>query len=152
MLLRAAEPIEGAGRDARAPRARESRRDLCSGPAKLCQAFGVDRTLDGADLVRGRRSVDRGGDAGAGRARSSPGLGWASASGASARGGSAVADDPFVSSRTPASRPLRARRRTSSFDTVIITELVWNAETPADGLWEMTVPAGCVEIARTTFT
>ena len=39
-----------------------------------------------------------------------------------------------------------------SFDTVIITELVWNAETPAEGLCEITVPAGCVEIARTTFT
>ena len=39
-----------------------------------------------------------------------------------------------------------------SFETVIMTELVWNAETPADGLCEMTVPAGCVEIAKTTFT
>ena len=28
-------------------------RDLCSGPAKLCQAFGIDRTQDGADLVKG---------------------------------------------------------------------------------------------------
>ncbi len=28
-------------------------RDLCSGPARLCQAFGVDRSSDGADLVRG---------------------------------------------------------------------------------------------------
>ena len=62
-----------------------------------------------------------------------------------------VADDPFVS---------RGARRDDryglgedrSFDTVIITELVWNAETPADGLCEMTVPAGWVEIARTTFT
>jgi hypothetical protein len=35
---------------------------------------------------------------------------------------------------------------------VIITELVWNAETPAEGLCEITVPAGWVEIAKTTFT
>ena len=38
------------------PRARRRlRRDeLCSGPAKLCQAFGLDRTADGYDLVSGR--------------------------------------------------------------------------------------------------
>jgi DNA-3-methyladenine glycosylase len=28
-------------------------RDLCSGPAKLCQAFGIDRGHDGVDLVTG---------------------------------------------------------------------------------------------------
>jgi hypothetical protein len=32
------------------------------------------------------------------------------------------------------------------------TELVWYAETPADGLCEMTVPGGWVETAKTTFT
>jgi DNA-3-methyladenine glycosylase len=52
VLLRAAEPIEGI--DAmRAARHRDALRDLCSGPAKLCQAFGVDRSLDGWDLVAG---------------------------------------------------------------------------------------------------
>ena len=52
VLLRAAQPIEGVD-VMRARRGRESVRQLCSGPAKLCQAFGVDRSFDGADLVRG---------------------------------------------------------------------------------------------------
>ena len=39
-------------RSARGPAARRDR-DLCSGPAKLCQAFGIDRGQDGVDLVTG---------------------------------------------------------------------------------------------------
>jgi DNA-3-methyladenine glycosylase len=36
-------------------------RDLCSGPGRLGQAFGVNRTHDGLDLVRGEiRIVDDG--------------------------------------------------------------------------------------------
>ena len=31
--------------------------DLANGPAKLCQAFGLDRAFDGADLVTGDRGV-----------------------------------------------------------------------------------------------
>jgi DNA-3-methyladenine glycosylase len=31
--------------------------DLCSGPAKLCQAFALDRTADGYDLVTGEQGV-----------------------------------------------------------------------------------------------
>jgi DNA-3-methyladenine glycosylase len=30
---------------------------LCSGPAKLCQAFSLDRTADGYDLISGREGV-----------------------------------------------------------------------------------------------
>ena len=53
VLLRAAEPL--AGVDAmRILRGRERVGELCAGPARLCQAFGVDRALDGTDLVSGR--------------------------------------------------------------------------------------------------
>ena len=27
--------------------------DLCSGPAKLCESLGIDRRLDGVDLIHG---------------------------------------------------------------------------------------------------
>jgi len=57
VLLRALAPVAGlnAMRAAR-PRARRDR-DLCSGPAKLCQALGLERRFDGADLVTGDRGV-----------------------------------------------------------------------------------------------
>jgi DNA-3-methyladenine glycosylase len=57
VLLRALAPVEGvAAMRAARPKARRDR-DLCSGPAKLCQAFGLDGTFDGADLVTGDRDV-----------------------------------------------------------------------------------------------
>jgi DNA-3-methyladenine glycosylase len=52
VLLRALEPVAGLDQMARR-RGRDGRLDLCSGPGKLCQALGIDRSLDGADLVRG---------------------------------------------------------------------------------------------------
>ncbi len=57
VLLRALAPVAGldAMRAVR-PRARRDR-DLCSGPAKLCQALGLGRAFDGADLVTGDRGV-----------------------------------------------------------------------------------------------
>jgi DNA-3-methyladenine glycosylase len=57
VLLRAGDPLEGleAMREAR-PAARRDR-DLCSGPAKLCQALGLDRAHDGADLTSADRGV-----------------------------------------------------------------------------------------------
>jgi DNA-3-methyladenine glycosylase len=52
VLLRAIEPLEGVELMI-ANRGRDAITDLCSGPGKLTQALGVDRTLDGTDLVRG---------------------------------------------------------------------------------------------------
>ncbi|MFN8036065.1 MAG: DNA-3-methyladenine glycosylase [Acidimicrobiia bacterium] len=53
VLLRAGAPLSGlvVMQDRRTKARRE--RDLCSGPAKLAQAFGLDRSFDGADLVCG---------------------------------------------------------------------------------------------------
>ncbi len=50
VLLRAIEPTEGLDLmfDRRA--AAKQPRDLCSGPAKLTRAFGIDRSQDGLDL------------------------------------------------------------------------------------------------------
>ena len=58
VLLRAVAPMEGIHlmRAARGPIARRDR-DLCSGPAKLCQAFAIDGAYDGADLVSGDRGL-----------------------------------------------------------------------------------------------
>lgn len=62
VLIRAAEPLAGLDlmRAAR-PRAK-AERDLCSGPAKLTQAFGISGTHDGLDLVEGTafRLIDDG--------------------------------------------------------------------------------------------
>lgn len=54
VLVRALEPLEGAEAmaAARGPVVR-SPRDLCSGPAKLAQALGIDGTHDGLDLLAG---------------------------------------------------------------------------------------------------
>ncbi|HEX4863910.1 MAG TPA: DNA-3-methyladenine glycosylase [Acidimicrobiales bacterium] len=54
VLLRALEPVQGldAMRKARwTNQAKQSDLDLCRGPGRLCQAMGIDRTLDGADLT-----------------------------------------------------------------------------------------------------
>ena len=53
VLLRAGAPMTGLDvmRDRRPAAKRD--RDLCSGPARLAQALGIDTAFDGADLVRG---------------------------------------------------------------------------------------------------
>jgi DNA-3-methyladenine glycosylase len=61
VLLRAAAPLAGvdAMRERRVAARRD--RDLCAGPGRLGQAFGVDRSDDDLDLVRGAlRIVDDG--------------------------------------------------------------------------------------------
>ncbi len=59
VLLRGLTPLTGLDvmRAARGPAARLDR-DLCNGPGKLCQALGLGRTFDGADLVTGDRGVE----------------------------------------------------------------------------------------------
>lgn len=58
VLLRAVAPVDGIDvMRARRPAARRDERDLGSGPGKLCQIFGFDRSFDGADLVTGDRGV-----------------------------------------------------------------------------------------------
>lgn len=52
VLLRAAEPLEGL-EVMEATRGVDDPRLLCSGPARLAEAFGIGREDDGADLVRG---------------------------------------------------------------------------------------------------
>jgi DNA-3-methyladenine glycosylase len=49
VLIRAVEPRDGIEL-MKTRRQKGSLRNLASGPGKLCQAFAVDRTLNGADL------------------------------------------------------------------------------------------------------
>ena len=56
VLLRAAAPVAGIELMQRA-RPVERPLDLANGPAKLCQAFGLDRAFNGADLVTGDRGL-----------------------------------------------------------------------------------------------
>jgi DNA-3-methyladenine glycosylase len=53
VLLRAAEPVLGQELMATRRGAPLRQVDLCNGPGKLCQAFGIDRRHYGVDLTRG---------------------------------------------------------------------------------------------------
>jgi DNA-3-methyladenine glycosylase len=57
VLLRAAAPVAGIETMWRARPAARRERDLCSGPAKLCQALGLTGEFDGSDLLAGDRGV-----------------------------------------------------------------------------------------------
>ena len=59
VLVRALEPVEGVAL-MRERRRAASDRDLTSGPGKLCQALGIDRALDAADLLGPRVWIERG--------------------------------------------------------------------------------------------
>jgi DNA-3-methyladenine glycosylase len=51
VLLRAVQPLLGAPLMAKRRGMAESNLNLCNGPGKLCQAFGIDRRYYGADLT-----------------------------------------------------------------------------------------------------
>jgi DNA-3-methyladenine glycosylase len=57
-LIRALEPLEGLA-TMRRRRGGVPDRQLCSGPARLCQALGVSGREDGIPLTRGRLRVVR---------------------------------------------------------------------------------------------
>ncbi len=59
VLLRALAPVSGIElmRAARRNGSEVAHRNLASGPAKLCQAFEIEREADGADLVRGDKDL-----------------------------------------------------------------------------------------------
>src|SRR3972149_4905780 len=123
VLLRAAEPLEGA--DAMAERRGTlDARLLCSGPARICQAFGVDREVDGADLVEGDEFwIERGGRGGDAFVAAGP------------RGGGRGGGGPAMALRG-GRRPIRVEDQSDSglTATVIVTTLVCCRSTPAPGL------------------
>jgi DNA-3-methyladenine glycosylase len=57
VLLRAIEPVAGLETMRAARRWPARDRDIGRGPARLAQAFGIDRAFDGADLVTGDRGL-----------------------------------------------------------------------------------------------
>ena len=73
VLIRALEPVEGTELMRRRRKRRELK-DLTSGPAKLCQALGVDRKLNGVDLCSDVIFVENRGEA-AGKIASSARIG-----------------------------------------------------------------------------
>jgi DNA-3-methyladenine glycosylase len=61
VLIRAVEPLEGIDLMRRnRSRGDLPARDLCNGPAKLCQAFGIGRTENGTDLCGPAIWIDEG--------------------------------------------------------------------------------------------
>lgn len=57
VLIRALEPLTGLERMRAARAGIDNDRRLCSGPARLSQALGIDRSYDGADLVTGSTGI-----------------------------------------------------------------------------------------------
>jgi DNA-3-methyladenine glycosylase len=57
VLLRAAEPLSGLAVMRRRRKTARRDEDLCSGPAKLAQAFALDRSVDGLDVTRPNRHL-----------------------------------------------------------------------------------------------
>ena len=105
VLLRAAAPLAGleAMRAAR-PAARRDR-DLCAGPGRLCQAFGLDRSHDGADLVTADMGVVLEDDGVPPPARPGVSVRIGLSAGADLPWRWYVPGDPNLSRRAPASSP-----------------------------------------------
>jgi DNA-3-methyladenine glycosylase len=57
VLLRALAPVDGIAEMRAARGGPRSDRDLMSGPARLCQAMGIDGAYDGVDLVEGGSGI-----------------------------------------------------------------------------------------------
>ena len=57
VLLRGLDVVDGLEEMRAAYPGSRPDRDLCRGPARLCRAFGIDRSFDGADLVGGDRGL-----------------------------------------------------------------------------------------------
>lgn len=57
VLLRAAQPLTGLERMRALRGAARSDRELCSGPARLCQSMGITRADDGNDLLKARYRI-----------------------------------------------------------------------------------------------
>ena len=51
VLIRAVEPCEGLDEMRRVRKASKNDRGLCSGPGKLCQALGIDKSYNKLDMV-----------------------------------------------------------------------------------------------------
>ena len=112
VLLRAAEPLSGLT-EMRAFRGRSLARELCSGPAKLCQAFGVDRSFDGIDLVRGGEVwIGQGQPVAAASITVGPRVGIRF--GRELQWRFLGANDPFASKGRPIARASRSERRDPS--------------------------------------
>ena len=71
LLIRALAPLRGVDEMRHARVAARRDRDLCSGPAKLCQALGITGADNGADLLLRRRGA-RGAGGGAGTLAAAP--------------------------------------------------------------------------------
>ena len=102
VLLRAAEPLRGMEAMTRR-RGTAAPRSLCSGPARLTQAFGVTRAQNGADLVSGGELWVGGGRAPDRVIRTGPRVGIRHAADVPWRFW--VDGSPFVSGRRGASSP-----------------------------------------------
>ncbi len=74
VLIRAVEPVEGIEL-MRKRRQGQTDRNLTNGPGKLCIAMGIDRRLDGADLLSNRVWLEEGHKIGRSQIASGPRIG-----------------------------------------------------------------------------